>query len=55
MEDAAVWLDVSASEENYPTWIEAFNHGTVERMWQVDNRLMGPRTNCEDESVSPVG
>lgn len=54
-EDAAVWLDVSESEKSYLTWIDTFDRGTVERMKQRRNKLMAPRTNREDESVSSVG
>ena len=55
LDDAAIWHDVSASEQSYTSWIDAHDHGVVALMKMVQNKLTGPRTEREDENASPVG
>jgi hypothetical protein len=55
LEDAAVWVDVQASDESYPTWHQAFDEGVVQLLKRVPDEKIGPRTIGEDESTSPVG
>ena len=55
LDDAAVWMDIRASEESFPSWMAAFDQGVVELLKLVENELTGPRAAGEDENTSPVG
>lgn len=55
VDDAAVWIDIQASEESYPSWTRAFDEGVVRLMKMIPNELTGPRTSPENENASPVG
>lgn len=53
--DAAVWADVGASEESFPTWRQAFDAGNTELLSRVTDKDRGPLVAGEDENASPVG
>lgn len=54
-DDAAIWSDVKASEESFPTWIQAWQAGTAELMKSIKDQNTGPRASGEDENADPVG
>ena len=54
-EDASVWVDVDSSVLSFPTWMEAFDAGSVELFKLVPDERSGPRALGEDEDVNPVG
>ena len=41
-EDATKWLDVSASEESFSTWLEAFESGNKALLKLVADKQTGP-------------
>ena len=54
-EDASVWTDLKASEQSFPTWVEAYDTGIVKLMKLVHDERFGPRAQGEDEDAAPVG
>ena len=54
-EDATVWLDVSASEESFLTWLEAFENGNTALLKLVADKKTGSFSEGENENASPVG
>ena len=53
-QDISIWEEVSAALHAYPTWSEAWVHGSVEYMKHVSDRRFG-RAQGEDEDANPVG
>ena len=54
-EDATIWLDVSASEESFSTWLEAFESGNKALLSLAVDKKTGPLSEDENENASPVG
>ena len=42
-EDANVWVNFASSDLDFPTWVEAYDSGTVELMRLVIDERTGPR------------
>lgn len=53
-DDTGLWADLRVSARSYPTWIAAYDAGTVELMKVVDDERIGPRAE-DDEDAAPVG
>ena len=54
-EDATIWLDISASEESFSTWLEAFESGNEALLRLVVDKKTGPLSENANENVNHVG
>ena len=55
LEDATVWIDLDSSVLSFPSWVDAFDAGSVELFRLVADERCGPRAVGECEDADPVG
>ncbi|MEJ8827260.1 hypothetical protein WKW80_35665, partial [Variovorax humicola] len=53
-EDANVWVNFASSDLDFPTWVEAYDSGTVELMRLVIDERTGPRAPGKDKDAALV-
>ena len=52
-EDANVWVNFASSDLDFPTWVEAYDSGTVELMRLVIDERTGPRAPRWPRQTAP--